>query len=46
MFTFTQYDGTTHTVTLTDFDAFHDAVTLDGMSLFYLIKGGMTFSVE
>ena len=46
VFTFTQYDGTTHTVTLTDFDVFHDAVTLDGMSLFYLIKGGMTFSVE
>lgn len=46
VFTFTQYDGTTHTVTLTDFDVFHDAVTLDGMSLFYLIKCGMTFSVE
>ena len=46
VFTFTQYDGIAHTVTLTDYDAFHDAVTLDGMSLFYLIKGGMTFSVE
>ena len=46
VFTFTQYDGVIHTVTLTDYDAFHDAVTLDGMSLFYLIKGGMTFSVE
>ena len=46
VFNFIQYDGTTHTVTLTDFDAFHDAVTLDGMSLFYLIKGGMAFSVE
>ncbi|MGN1021220.1 MAG: DUF4340 domain-containing protein [Aristaeellaceae bacterium] len=46
VYTFTQYDGTVHTVTLTDCDAFHDAVTLDGMSLFYLIKGGMTFSVE
>ena len=45
-FTFTQYDGVTHTVTLTDYDAFHDAVSLDGMSLFYLIKGGMTFRVE
>lgn len=46
VFNFIQYDGTTHTVTLTDYDAFHDAVTLDGMSLFYLIKGGMTFSME
>ena len=46
VFTFTQYDGTVHTVTLTDFDAFHDAVTLDGMSLFYLIKGGMAFAVK
>ncbi|MGN0747059.1 MAG: DUF4340 domain-containing protein [Aristaeellaceae bacterium] len=46
VYTFTQFDGTTHTVTLTAYDAFHDAVTLDGMSLFYLIKGGMTFSVE
>ena len=46
VFTFTRFDGITHTVTLTAYDAFHDAVTLDGMSLFYLIKGGMTFTLE
>lgn len=43
---FTQTDGTVHTVELADYDAFHDAVTLDGNALFYLIKGGMTFSME
>ena len=34
--------GGTHTVELSDYDAMHDAVTMDGHTLFYLIKGGMT----
>ena len=34
--------GTTHTIELSDFDGMHDAVTLDGHTLFYLIKDGMT----
>jgi hypothetical protein len=29
-------------VELSDYDGIHDAVTLDGYTLFYLIKGGMT----
>ncbi len=33
--------GKIHTVELSDFDAMHDAVTVDGWTLFYLIKGGM-----
>ncbi|MGN0778918.1 MAG: DUF4340 domain-containing protein [Aristaeellaceae bacterium] len=45
VFTFTQYDGTTHTVALSSYDAFHDAVYLDGMAMFYLIRGGMTFRI-
>ena len=34
--------GGTHTVELSSYDAMHDAVTLDGHTRFYLIKGGMT----
>lgn len=45
-YTFTQTDGTVHTVELADYDAFHDAVSLDGNTLFYLIKGGMAFKAE
>lgn len=44
VYTFTQTDGTVHTVSLTTYDAFHDAVTLDGSSMFYLIKDGMKFN--
>ena len=33
-------------MTLTTFDALHDAVTLDGCTLFYLIRDGMAFRVE
>ena len=45
-FTFEATDGETHTLSLTAFDALHDAVTLDGCTLFYLISGGMAFQVE
>ncbi|MBO4471692.1 MAG: DUF4340 domain-containing protein [Clostridia bacterium] len=34
--------GAVHTVELSELDAMHDAVTMDGYTLFYLIKGGMT----
>ena len=41
-YTFRTLSGGTHTITLGDFDGMHDAVTVDGTTLFYLIKGGMT----
>lgn len=46
VFTFTTMQGRTHTVALTRFDALHDALVVDGCALFYLIRDGMTFSVE
>ena len=39
---FRTVSGGRHTLELSDFDAMHDAVTMDGHTLFYLIKGGMT----
>ena len=41
-YTFRTLSGGTHTVTLSDWDGIHDAVTVDGSTLFYLIRGGMT----
>ena len=41
-YTFRTVSGGTHTVELCDFDGVHDAVTMDGHTVFYLIKGGMT----
>ena len=41
-YTFRTVSGGTHTVELSDYDGVHDAVTMDGMTLFYLIRGGMT----
>ena len=43
---FEALDGEAHTLSLTAFDALHDAVTLDGCTLFYLIRGGMAFFAE
>ena len=40
--TFVDVDGTSHTVALTRYDAMHDAVSVDGTALFYLIQGGFT----
>lgn len=40
--TFVDIDGTAHTVALTRYDAMHDAVSVDGTALFYLIQGGFT----
>jgi len=44
VFTF-EGGGTGHKVELTRFDALHDAVVIDGYAMFYLIRGGMDFSV-
>lgn len=41
IFTFT--DGSTRTLTLSPYDTLHNAVGVDGVYLFYLIKGGLTF---
>ena len=41
-YTFRTMSGGTHTVELCSWDGVHDAVTVDGSTLFYLIKGGMT----
>ena len=41
-YTFHTVSGGTHTLELSDYDGMHDAVTMDGHTLFYLIKGGMT----
>ncbi len=41
-YTFRTVNGETHTVALSPCDALHDAVTVDGYTRFYLIRGGMT----
>ena len=41
-YTFHTLSGGTHTIELCDWDGVHDAVTVDGTTIFYLIKGGMT----
>ena len=41
-YTFHTLSGGTHTIELSDWDGMHDAVTVDGTTIFYLIKGGMT----
>lgn len=43
VYTFEDVAGTVHTVALSDADILHDVVTVDGVSLYYLIKGGMAF---
>lgn len=39
--TFHTLNGQTHILELSPFDALHDAVTVDGWTLFYLIRGGL-----
>ncbi|MBQ6513775.1 MAG: DUF4340 domain-containing protein [Clostridia bacterium] len=41
-YTLRTVSGGAHTIALSDYDGMHDAVTLDGHTIFYLIKGGMT----
>lgn len=45
-FIFQAVTGESYTLSLSPFDPLHDAVTLDGHALFYLIRSGMTFDVE
>lgn len=40
-YSFRSVSGQQHTVELSRFDALHDAVTLDGCTLFYLIRNGI-----
>ena len=46
VYTFTDVDGTTHTVALATFDVLHDAVIVDGHQAFYLIKGGFRLNMD
>ncbi len=46
VYTFEDVSGETHTIALSDYDAMHDAVEVDGHALFYLVKGGMSLEVE
>lgn len=46
VYTFEDVDGTVHAVALTDFDALHDAVLVDGHAMFYLIKQGFELILE
>ena len=41
VYTFRTVSGKTHTLELSPFDDLHDAVTADGETLFYLIRGGL-----
>lgn len=43
---FESEDGERHAIELTRFDALHDAVIVDGCALFYLIRDGMSFTVQ
>ena len=46
VFTLVSTAGTRHTIELSRFDAMHDAVIIDGCSMFYIISGGLTFSLD
>lgn len=46
VYTFTDVDGTAHTVALATFDMLHDAVIVDGHQAFYLIKGGFRLALD
>lgn len=45
-YTFTDVNGTVHTVALATFDVLHDAVIVDGHQAFYLIKGGFRLHLD
>lgn len=46
VYTFTDVDGTVHTVALATFDVLHDAIIVNGHQVFYLIKGGFRLNME
>lgn len=41
-YTFRTVSAGTHTIELSDYDGMHDVVSMDGHTLFYLIRDGMT----
>lgn len=45
-FTFTDVDGTVHTVALSSYGVMHDAVSVDGHQAFYLEKGVFALDLE
>lgn len=44
VYEFSTQTGADHTIALTSFDAMHDAVLVDGSSVFYLIKDALHFA--
>ena len=46
LYTFTDVDGTVHTVGLTSYGVLHDAVSVDGHQAFYIAKGAFQLEVE
>lgn len=44
--TFVSSQGRTHVIRLIPYDALHDALELDGCSLFYIIRDGLTLNLE
>lgn len=44
LFTFETETGTVHTIALTDYDAFADAVWVDGAAVFYIKKGALALT--
>lgn len=45
-YTFETVTGVTHTLALYRYDAMHDAVSVDGCAMFYIIRGGLDFAPE
>ena len=45
-YTFTDVNGSVHTVALATFDALHDAVIVNGHAAFYLIKDGFQLNLN
>ncbi|MBQ2954112.1 MAG: DUF4340 domain-containing protein [Clostridia bacterium] len=46
VYTFTDVDGTVHTVALTSYGVLHDAVAVDGQQVFYIAKGAFSLGLE
>ncbi len=46
VYTFTDVDGTVHTIALTSYGVLHDAVSIDGHQAFYLAKGAFRLGLE
>lgn len=46
LYTFTDVDGTVHTVGLTSYGVLHDAVSVDGHQAFYIAKGAFALGLQ